>query len=98
MNIKLKISGFLAWLFGWEKEESYTVDISPASKRQGEEMKKTGPSGSDIFNKSLEDLARASREQVGVETIDAVLRDKLARRKKENEIRNDTARSIRGIK
>ena len=91
MNIKLKISGFLAWLFGWEEEESYTVDISPASKRQGDLMRKIGPCTEE---KQKEEFERYS----GGKMFNTDMRDKLERMIAENKIRNDTARSIRGIK
>ena len=91
MNIKLKISGFLARLFGWEEEESYTVDISPASKRQGDLMRKLGPCTEE---KQKEEFERYS----GGKMFNTDMRDKLERRIAENKIRNDTARSIRGIK
>jgi len=92
MNIKLKISGFLAWLFGWEEEESYTVDISPASKRQGDLMRKFGPCTEEKQKEEFE------RHTGGDGIFNTELRDKLERRIAENKIRNDTARSIRGIK
>jgi hypothetical protein len=43
MDIKVKINGLLAWLFGASGKSEYEVDISPASKRQGDLMRKLGP-------------------------------------------------------
>ena len=94
MNIKLKISGFLARLFGWEKEESYEVNVP--LKHSKEEIKveygqKFGPCTEE---KQKEEFERYS----GGKMFNTDMRDKLERMIAENKIRNDTARSIRGIK
>ena len=95
MNIKLKISGFLARLFGWEKEESYEVNVP--LKHSKEEIKveygqKFGPCTEEKQKEEFE------RHTGGDGIFNTELRDKLERRIAENKIRNDTARSIRGIK
>ena len=85
MNIKVKISGLLAWLFGASGKSEYEVDISPASKRQGDLMKKMEREGLDTQGMD-----------VWGDEYKLKFQEKLERRKAENKIRNDTARSIRG--
>jgi len=85
MNIKVKINGLLAWLFGASGKSEYEVDISPASKRQGDLMKKMEREGLDTQGMD-----------VWGDEYKLKFQEKLERRKAENKIRNDTARSIRG--
>ena len=99
MNIKVKISGLLAWLFGASGKSEYEVDISPASKPQGDLMRKLGPCTEE---KQAEEFERYKPNTETVmakglrEEYKKKFQDKLERRKDENKIRNDTARSIRG--
>ena len=85
MDIKVKINGLLAWLFGASGKSEYEVDISPASKRQGDLMKKMEREGLDTQGMD-----------VWGDEYKLKFQEKLERRKAENKIRNDTARSIRG--
>ena len=94
MDIKVKINGLLAWLFGASGKSEYEVDISPASKRQGDLMRKLGPCTEE---KQAEEFERykPNTEKGLREEYKKKFQEKLERRKAENKIRNDTARSIR---
>ena len=84
MDIKVKINGLLAWLFGASGKSEYEVDISPASKRQGDLMRKLGPCTEEkqkeeferyapdhefTENKIRNDTARSIRGRMKLKTV-----------------------------